>query len=102
MWSCFHDLPVSEGEYWYERFQTQSIGALWSPVQYAAWMHVPSTYVLSERDRVIPPDVQEKIIANAKEVTKTAFDCVERIDSGHEPIFSHVDDLVRVVRKAAE
>ena len=62
---------------------------------------MPSTYVLCERDRVILPELQESMIANAKEVTETAFDCVERISAGHEPTFSHVEDLVRIVRKTA-
>ncbi|KAI9840614.1 MAG: hypothetical protein M1837_001510 [Sclerophora amabilis] len=101
-WSMFHDIPASDGGHWFSLMKPQSIGALWSDLTYAAWEEIPSTYVVCETDRVIPLESQESMIANAKEVQPTAFDVVERINCGHEPIWSNIDDLVRILNMAAD
>ncbi len=41
------------------------------------------------------------MIKNAKEVQPKAFDVVERLESGHEPILSKIDEMVKIVEKAA-
>ena len=41
------------------------------------------------------------MIEKAREVQPTAFDAVERLQSGHEPILSQVKELVGVVKRAA-
>lgn len=41
------------------------------------------------------------MIRNAKEVEPSAFDVVERLQCGHEPIFSKIKELVKVVERAA-
>ena len=97
----FHDLPASEGEHWASLLEPHSVGALWSEQTYAAFKDIPSTYVVCVLDRVVSVERQERIIRNAKEVQSGAFDVVERLQSGHEPILSKVGELVGVMERAA-
>lgn len=97
----FHDVPVTEGEHWASLLKPHSIGALWSEQSYAAIKDIPSTYVICQLDRVIPPEQQEGMIKNAREVQEKAFDVVERLECGHEPIISNIDDLVEILERAS-
>lgn len=74
---------------------------MWSDQTYTAFEDIPSTYVVCELDRVVPVEQQEGMIRNAKEVEPSAFDVVERLQCGHEPIFSKIKELVKVVERAA-
>lgn len=74
---------------------------MWSDQTYAAFKDIPTTYVVCELDRIVPVEQQEGMIRNAKEVQSSAFDVVERLQSGHEPILSMVRELVGVVERAA-
>lgn len=75
---------------------------MWSSQTYAAWQDIPSTYVLCELDRVMPVQRQKGMINNARDVQPKAFDVVERLNTGHEPILTKIDDLVKIVENAAE
>ena len=100
LWSMFHELPAAEADHWFSLLKPHSIGALWSEQTYAAWKDIPSTYVVCELDRVIPSQLQETMIARAQAVQPRAFDVVERIQCGHEPIFHQVNHLVSTVQSA--
>lgn len=101
LYALFHEIPASEGEHWASLLEPHSVGAMWSEQTYAAFMDIPSTYVVCELDRVVPMEQQESMIRNAKEVEPSAFDVVERLQSGHEPFYSEVKTLVSVVERAA-
>ena len=101
MWSMFHEIPEQDADHWFSLLKPQSIGALWSEQTYAAWKNIPSTYVVCELDRVIPCQQQETMVEHAKAIQPKAFDMVRRIESGHEPIFHKIEDLVSTVREAA-
>ncbi|KAL6720030.1 hypothetical protein ACLMJK_001951 [Lecanora helva] len=96
----FHDLPEAESQHWASILKPHSLGAMWSSQTYTAWQDIPSTYVVCNLDRVMPVEKQEAMIRHAREVQPKAFDVVERVDSGHEPILSKIDDLVGVVERA--
>lgn len=99
MLALFHDLPAAEAEHWVPLLKPQSIGATWSTQTYAAWKDIPSTYVKCENDRVVPIDLQESMIANAREV-QSAFDVVEKLECGHEPFLSNIGNMVAIMKKA--
>ena len=101
LYALFHDIPISEGEHWASLLEPHSVGAMWSDQKYAAFKHIPSTYVVCMLDRIVPVEQQEGMIRNAKEVHSTAFDVVERLQSGHEPNFSKIDELVGIIERAA-
>ena len=98
--AIFHDIHTSEGEHWASLLEPHSVGAMWSEQTYAAFRDIPSTYVVCELDRIVPVGQQEGMISNAKEVEPSAFDVVERLQSGHEPNLSVIGDLVGAVQRA--
>ena len=96
----FHDIPASEGEHWASLLEPHSVGAMWSDQTYTAFMDIPSTYVVCLLDRIVPVGQQESMIEKAREVRSSAFDAVERLQSGHDPNLSRVEELVGVVKRA--
>ena len=50
----------------------------------------------------MPVAQQEGLIEKAREVQPKAFEVVERLESGHEPILSKVEELVAVVERAVK
>ena len=66
-------------------------------VTYVGWKHIPSSYLICQRDKAVPPDMQEMIVAQ----DGSKFDDVLRIDAGHSPFISHADVTANFVRRAA-
>lgn len=99
-YTWFHDLPEKDAQHWSSLLKPSCIGALWSKQIYSAWKDIPSTYVVCELDRVLPVERQEGMIKSAKEVQPKAFDVVERLQSGHEPMLSKIDEMVKILEKA--
>ena len=71
-----------------------------SKVSYSAWKDFPTTYVLCEEDNALPPTVQKRMIAEARE--KGANIEVYRIQSSHSPFLSQTQRMADVVRRVAE
>ena len=98
----FDELSEPEREHYSSLLKPHSIGAIWSAQSYGAWRDIPSTYVVCEKDKVIPSRRQEEMIRNARRVQPRAFDVVERLDTGHDPILTKIDGLVDVVKRATK
>ena len=80
----YNDLPSAEGDEWASNLTHQSHGVYSSTQTYAAWRHMPSTYVIGEEDKsTFTPQVVEMMIKGAKHMKASAFDVVERCDGGH-------------------
>ena len=92
----YHDLPLNEAEEAVSNLRLHSTGALWSDATYAAWKHIPSTYLVCENDQAIPLAAQEAMIADPE-----AKFTVERCIASHSPMLSMPDFTTEVVRRAA-
>lgn len=57
--------------------------------------------MVCDLDRVMPGEQQEAMIKAAQGVQPKAFDVVEHLESGHEPILSKPEELAAIVRRAA-
>jgi hypothetical protein len=57
----------------------------------AAWMSVPSTYVICERDNAIPRAAREHMALFA--------DTVSRLDAGHSPFLSRPRDVTTIIQE---
>ena len=73
-----------------------SVGAMWSNPTYAAWKHIPSTYLVCENDNGMPLEAQEAMIGQPE----AKFE-VERCEAGHSRFLSMPDFTAKVVRRAA-
>ncbi|MGZ8476233.1 MAG: alpha/beta hydrolase [Candidatus Limnocylindria bacterium] len=71
------------------RLSHQSVAAIATPQTAAAWQTLPSTYVICEEDRAVPPPVQEAMSARAG--------TVRRVASSHSPFLSRPGDVTEVV-----
>lgn len=49
----------------------------------------------------MPPAAAEAMVEAARQLEPGAFDVVEKVDSGHFPMLSKVDETVAVLRRAA-
>ena len=74
------------------RLSRQSVAAIATPQTAAAWRSLPSTYLICEEDRAVPPHVQEAMAARAS--------TVRRVPTSHSPFFSRPDDVAGVVLQA--
>lgn len=70
---------------------------------YAAWRHIPSTYVIGEQDQtVFTPQVAQIMIEEARRLEPGAFDVVEVCEGGgHCLMISRPQWLADVLRRAA-
>jgi pimeloyl-ACP methyl ester carboxylesterase len=62
------------------------------PVRWSAARDVPITYVLNERDRPVPPELQEQMILHLPDPP-----VVIRLDCGHLAAVTHPDQLAQAV-----
>jgi pimeloyl-ACP methyl ester carboxylesterase len=90
----YHDCPGELAGAAAARLVPQSLAAFAAPQTAAAWNERPSTYVICEQDHAIPPAAQEAMSARA--------DTVERLDRSHSPFLSAPEELIPVMRRAAE
>ena len=74
------------------RLSRQSVAAIATPQTAAAWQSLPSTYVICDFDRAVPPPVQEAMAARAS--------TVRRVDASHSPFLSRPDAVTEVVLHA--
>lgn len=74
------------------RLLRQSVAAIATPQTQAAWQSLPSSYLICDEDRAVPPPAQEAMSQRAQ--------TVRRVPSSHSPFFSRPDDVAEVVLQA--
>lgn len=89
----YADVPLEEAERAIARLKPQSFVVVEEIVSAAAWHTVPSTYVVCEQDRAIPPVVQELM---AKRATS-----VRRMPTSHSPFLSRPYELAQLIAEVA-
>ena len=97
----YQDLPTDEARKWEGLLKKQSFAALiTSNNVYAGWQDVPIWYMLCETDAVFPSNFQERMLNDARKLGAQVE--VRRVDAGHAPFLSRVDDSVKFLVDAAE
>ena len=74
------------------RLSRQSVAAIATPQTAAAWQNLPSTYLICDEDRAVPPPAQEAMSARAT--------TVRRLPASHSPFLSRPGDVADVVLEA--
>lgn len=69
-----------------------------SPCTYAAWKHVPSTYLYCRKDAAIPLTVQMMMV---EETAKGFGINTETVDASHSPFYSKPDEVTAAILRAA-
>jgi hypothetical protein len=98
----YNDMSSEEGDKWAAKLLHHCTGVYSSTTTYAAWRHIPSTYVVCTQDKsTFTPEIVDMMIKGGKEMQPTAFDVVETCDAGHSPMISRPEWLAGVLRRAA-
>ncbi|KAI4146561.1 MAG: hypothetical protein LQ340_005885 [Diploschistes diacapsis] len=82
----FNDLPKAEANVWAGKLQKHSLGVFRSSLTYAAWRHIPSTFIAGRKDQtgLLTPHIIETMVILARNEVPDAFDIFEqRADAGH-------------------
>ena len=67
-----------------------------STLTYAAYKHIPSSYILCELDEIIPPLKQEQYLKNIELATGKVVD-VHRLKTNHVPNLTATKEVAKVV-----
>ena len=96
VYALHNDTSKEVAAYWSTYVTHSDLTAFATPLQFAAWRYIPSTYLLCELDQCIPPQAQEAMVALTESKVK-----VERLASGHMPMLSMPQKLVEVLEREA-
>ncbi|KAK3629705.1 hypothetical protein LTR56_017135 [Elasticomyces elasticus] len=92
----YNDCTPEQAETARKDIRPQSTLCFLNPLTYAAWKHIPSTYLVCEKDNAMPLAAQEGMIRQ-----QGANFTVERCSASHSPFISKPDLTAQVVRRAA-
>lgn len=70
-----------------------------APATAAAYLHIPTSYLLCEDDRAIPLFVQDLMVEKARE--KGAVVVTEKINTAHTPWLVDADRVAGYIRRHA-
>ncbi|MFG6200364.1 alpha/beta hydrolase [Nonomuraea sp. JJY05] len=91
--SLYGDLPDAEAEQAVSKLVDQTVRSFAEKVEAAAWRNIPSTYIITEQDKAIPPSLQEQMAAQAAEI--------RRLPGGHSPFLSQPHRLAALIDEIA-
>jgi pimeloyl-ACP methyl ester carboxylesterase len=96
----YHDLPLSEGEYWVSQLQKQSLKAMVEGGEsaYAGWKDVGVWYLHTLGDRALPVEAQRGFVEKAREEGGRVV-CRE-VGGGHSPMLGRVEETVGFILEA--
>ncbi|KLU93210.1 hypothetical protein MAPG_12147 [Magnaporthiopsis poae ATCC 64411] len=93
----FNTCTPEQTERCLELLESMSLGAALEPTEVVpADLKTSLTYILGERDNAMPVAVAEKFVAGTRGMKEV------RMDTGHVPFVSHVDELVKVLEAIAQ
>ncbi|MGS2642464.1 alpha/beta fold hydrolase [Streptosporangium sp. LJ11] len=91
--SLYGDLTDAEAEQAMSELVQQTVRSFAEKADAAAWRDIPSTYIVAEHDKAIPPALQEQMAAQATEI--------RRITSAHCPLLSQPRRLAALIDEIA-
>ncbi|OBT48968.1 hypothetical protein VE00_00687 [Pseudogymnoascus sp. WSF 3629] len=99
----YHDLPVPLAASLAASLRPHSAGVFFSTTTHAAWMHIPSTYLISMEDRTrFTAALSGFMIQATRQMEPSAFDVVERCEgAGHCVMISEPEWTAEALRRAA-
>lgn len=98
--ATFSDLPLDEAVAWAAKMPHHSAISFGGELNYPTYKDIPSTYLFTKEDKVIPPVMQRSMVDAANELRGSLI-TEYNITSGHVPFISVPDQVVEVVRKVA-
>ena len=101
----YHDIDPATASGLVSLIRHQSFGVFRSKTTYAAWKHLPVTFLKCTADRALPLQAQESMYKVAEDYwtskERPAMFQIEELATSHTPWGSKVDDVVAIVKRAA-
>jgi pimeloyl-ACP methyl ester carboxylesterase len=95
----YNDMGGLDAERAVEALKPHSYQTFHSKVTFAAWRHVPSTYLYCLRDEAIPLSVQKMMV---EEVAKGIEIHTHVVDASHSPFFTKPGHVADAIKAAAQ
>jgi hypothetical protein len=86
----YNDLDEETADHWIKKLRVHSWPTLSSKLGYAAYLHVPSAYLICEADKAIPVQAQEGM---------AGMMASERCSAGHSPFLSQPEVTTAFIRR---
>ena len=93
----YNDLSEEDAQKWISKLNKHATQAFEAPCTWAAWKHIPSTYLFCGRDNAVTVAGQEALISQPG----ANFDVVRFEDASHSPFLSMPKETADVIRRAA-
>lgn len=97
----FSDLPLEEGVAWVKQFHTHSALSFATEATYEGWRDVPVAFIFCDKDKTLPPDLQQAWIDKVETGTGKKVE-VYHLDTGHCPIASKPEETAEAIKKAVD
>lgn len=81
--NIFSDLPENQARHYMNLMPNHSTISFSGRLSYPGYLHIPTTYLLTEGDKIIPPEGQEAMIEMVKGLGGEVK--VVRTSAGHAP-----------------
>jgi hypothetical protein len=92
----YHDCPPDIQNRAVTQLKHQSLATMFAPLTYAAYQHIPSTYLFCTNDEMMTLEIQRELVQKSG-VRFQTFECT----ASHSPFLSQPDLTARVIRHAA-
>lgn len=94
----FSDLPPEQGLEWAHRMSSHSTASFKEKLTYAGYNDVNVHYIICEKDKIIPAEVQMGMVEMIKASSGRDVQ-VHKLDCDHAPIVSRTEDLSAILEK---
>jgi len=94
----FTDLPHEDGVAWTLKMDEHSALSFTTSLSYAGYKDLPVSYLLCERDKAVPPEIQQSIIDMIEAESGKKVD-VHKVQADHCPWISAPDEVIWVIRE---
>ena len=93
------DMPLDEAIKFMASATRHSAASFASPFTYPAYRYIPATYIICEKDLVIPPTFQRQWIERMEQESGRSVSTIS-METGHCPNASAPGELVKAIEKA--
>ena len=95
----YHDVDPKAGEHAASLLKSQSLPVFSSPLTYAAYMDIPTTYLFTQDDRSLPVMKQELMVSEARKAGAKIE--TETWKCAHSPFLIDPDAVAGLIRRRA-
>lgn len=98
----YHDVPRPLAEHALSLLKKHARGPFTSTASYAAWKHIPSTYIVTDDDQIGSRAVRERMARQEGGQWGVGNSLGEiHVMSGHSPFLSKPEWMSRLIRKVS-